>query len=380
MFLLALMLSAVAASASPPPGPSAAPPPPPPALRIKLPAPWEVREQTPQQREESKRRSEKATACRRAFIGQDYLPQPAIWKLSDADTTLYLFGTIHQLPISFDWRSAQMDQIISEAGSLITETGVRKAGGQSSMDEWLQKAAAPPPPPIAQRVGGKRRAKWLGMAAMMPETARSRLDSMPSWMAAMTIAIGASRYVIPAMGAGVDDQLEQTFGAAKKPITAIEDSYGVTVGVSRMGPRDQQRMLNEALDEVGHPRTLAERMKSFHQWARGDHSPDRGWTKAEGASSAKVFLRERLLDTRNAAWADTLQRRMSDPGVVLVAVGAGHLAGKGSLLELLAAKGLAAERVSPTGPARSRPAFLPRPTAFADCSRYQFGDMLPHAQ
>ena len=43
---------------------------------------------------------------------------------------------------------------------------------------------------------------------------------------------------------------------------------------------------------------------------------------------------------RNANWAEWLAKRLEEPGTVMVAVGAGHLAGKGSVQELLKAKGL----------------------------------------
>src|SRR5438270_6875574 len=32
---------------------------------------------------------------------------PALWAVSDADTTIYLFGTIHLLPEHYQWRTAK---------------------------------------------------------------------------------------------------------------------------------------------------------------------------------------------------------------------------------------------------------------------------------
>ena len=32
--------------------------------------------------------------------------RPALWAVSDTDTTIYLFGTIHLLPKDIDWRGA----------------------------------------------------------------------------------------------------------------------------------------------------------------------------------------------------------------------------------------------------------------------------------
>jgi hypothetical protein len=45
------------------------------------------------------------------------------------------------------------------------------------------------------------------------------------------------------------------------------------------------------------------------------------------------------------AWAQWLARRLEKPGTVMVAVGAGHLAGRDSVQAMLKAKGLKATRV-----------------------------------
>ena len=52
-----------------------------------------------------------------------------------------------------------------------------------------------------------------------------------------------------------------------------------------------------------------------------------------------------LIDTRNANWVRWLEHRLDQPGTVLVAVGAGHLAGKGSVIDLLQKQGYKVERV-----------------------------------
>ena len=39
-----------------------------------------------------------ATACATAPAAEPKAASPAMWKVADADTTIYLFGTIHLLP------------------------------------------------------------------------------------------------------------------------------------------------------------------------------------------------------------------------------------------------------------------------------------------
>src|SRR6185437_4106899 len=48
--------------------------------------------------------------------------QPALWEVSDADTTIYLFGTIHLLPEDLQWRTAKFDEALNSSQQLVVET------------------------------------------------------------------------------------------------------------------------------------------------------------------------------------------------------------------------------------------------------------------
>src|SRR6476661_10907873 len=50
------------------------------------------------------------------------LAKPALWEVSDADTTIYLFGTIHLLPSDLKWRTAKLDQALTSSQELVVET------------------------------------------------------------------------------------------------------------------------------------------------------------------------------------------------------------------------------------------------------------------
>ena len=56
-------------------------------------------------------------------------------------------------------------------------------------------------------------------------------------------------------------------------------------------------------------------------------------------------LVEALLTGRNRKWAEWIGNRLEEPGTVFLAVGAGHLAGEGSVQDQLSANGIAAERL-----------------------------------
>jgi uncharacterized protein YbaP (TraB family) len=52
-----------------------------------------------------------------------------------------------------------------------------------------------------------------------------------------------------------------------------------------------------------------------------------------------------LLNRRNANWSRWVRQRMDAPGSVMVAVGAGHLAGPNSLVDMLQRGGLTVRRL-----------------------------------
>ena len=77
------------------------------------------------------------------------------------------------------------------------------------------------------------------------------------------------------------------------------------------------------------------------------------WKKGDAEELARIMnkdedepaLMEKLLYARNRTWAQWIRARLEKPGTVFVAVGAGHLAGAGSVQDDLGKMGIASSRV-----------------------------------
>ncbi len=48
--------------------------------------------------------------------------EPGLWKIADADTTIYLFGTVHILSKDIEWRGEKFDTAWDEASVVYFET------------------------------------------------------------------------------------------------------------------------------------------------------------------------------------------------------------------------------------------------------------------
>ena len=262
---------------------------------------------------------------------------PALWKFGDADTTIYLFGTIHALPEGFAWRDRQIETLIERADTLVTETKI---------DDNPATIAAlfPPPdptlPPIADRVPAKSRQPLIDLIgkAGLPMAA---LDQMPTWQAAFQMMGAMMRDLGAERGAGVDQVLTPRFAGNDKKIEALETASQQLALFAGLSEADQREFLASIVDGRGEAKKDYARM--LRAWGKGDD-------KAIAAAFDKdedmtPHLRDILIKQRNAAWTTWLKARLGTPGTVFVAVGAGHLAGPLSVQKMLADQGVKVERV-----------------------------------
>jgi uncharacterized protein YbaP (TraB family) len=90
------------------------------------------------------------------------------------------------------------------------------------------------------------------------------------------------------------------------------------------------------------PELRAQLDQMVGQWLAGDAA---GLAEMMNAQETDPTLYRRLITDRNATWAVWIDDRLDRPGTVFMAVGAGHLAGRGSVQDQLRARGIPSGRV-----------------------------------
>src|ERR1700712_589179 len=91
------------------------------------------------------------------------LAHPALWKVSDRDTTIYLFGTIHALPKGVHWFAGPIVTAFNASNELVTEI----AGSDAADVQALTTRIALLPPGQSLRDGlsaGDRKAFEAALA------------------------------------------------------------------------------------------------------------------------------------------------------------------------------------------------------------------------
>lgn len=255
--------------------------------------------------------------------------RPALWKVFDADTTIYLFGTIHVLPETLKWRTPAIDKAVHDAQELVLEVNDLQDKVQTA-NTFLKLAVTPGLPPVLDRVPADKRA---GLQALMDKTGMpgSVLNQFESWAVAVTLASGMLKDLDVSPEFGVEKQLQASFAKAKKPVSGLETTE-LQLGFFDKLPESAQRtFLSSMVDDASDPEKEFNAMLSA--WSRGDD-------KAIAASfddelKLSPELAQALLYNRNANWKAWIEKRLEKPGTVFVAVGAGHLAGPDSVIAML---------------------------------------------
>jgi uncharacterized protein YbaP (TraB family) len=267
--------------------------------------------------------------------------QPALWVVRDADTTIYLFGSVHELRPDLAWFQGPVRRAFEESDTLVLEL---IAPPEAEVQETLRRTAPPADaPPLPQRLppGYAEKLAAATRAAGYPEGAFDRMDP---WLAATSLSILPLRRTGYSREAGVEAVLTASARRAGKPIEGLETQRDQIGMFDQLPEAEQIAMLTRVLD--GQDAAVDLMRRTAEAWSQGD-TDALAAIVADDLRQTSDAVQQRVLADRNAAWADWIARRMAQPGRVFLAVGTGHLVGRGSLQDALAARGLRVRRLTP---------------------------------
>lgn len=274
------------------------------------------------------------------LAAQPAAARPALWKLADADTTIYLFGTIHVLPPGLKWRDKGIDAAMGQAQSLTLEAVLdQDPGAVATVLTTLGKGTGLPP--LAERVPADKRAMLADLVAKSGFPAPF-LDGLKTWAAAVVLTGVALDQIGLKTGAeGVEPQVTRLFRDAKKPVEGLETAASQLAYFDALPEASQRTFLAAVMEDPKEARADFDRM--VKSWMAGDlRAIEKSFADEPDFTPE---LRGLLIRKRDELWAAALAERLKRPGTVFVAVGAGHLVGPDSVQQMLATKGLKVTRV-----------------------------------
>lgn len=263
--------------------------------------------------------------------------RPPLFALDSGDTRVYLLGSVHVLPDGALPLPAHVEAAYDQASVLAFELDLdlAQAGAAGMM------AAAMDETTIADALTPEQ-SDSLNAALALVGMPAGALDTLEPWFAGMMYGVMALQQSgLPIQQGGVDAYF---FGRAKadgKERLAFETVELQTAAFDDLTTESQVRYL---LSSIGSsPDSLATQFADLvDAWASGDDDRLAAMMN-DGMSQPEVF--ESLLTVRNRAWVPQIESLLAGDETALVVVGAGHLVGEGSVVDLLRRAGYTVERL-----------------------------------
>jgi uncharacterized protein YbaP (TraB family) len=276
---------------------------------------------------------------------------PAMWRVSDADSSIHLFGSIHMFIREVDWRTPEFDAALAKADLVYFEMVFDEAAyatiGRMTLVEGRLRDG---------------RTLWDVLTGEQAEIVRHAIasagldplafDYMQPWMAELMLSGGG----MPDAKAGVEIQVDAEVPAERKRgLETAEEQMGFFASVSEA---DQVANLVSTAEQLSmvDGREVIEQLTDA--WASGDVSELDILNREElGGGDARFDL---LITRRNERWIGELKTLLANNDDAMVIVGAGHLVGDGGVPALLRRAGYTVERIGDVPAAKPHAAPDPR--------------------
>lgn len=290
-------------------------------------------------------------ASAKAAATHDAIQRPLLWKVSDADNSVYLLGSFHLLKADDYPLPVEVDRAFDDAESLLFEVDPREMNSPETIAaarkymayESGNSLSTVLPKPTLEKLDNVLGAGGGSVQAM---------EQSEPWVVSLGLIIGVTQTLGFKAELGLDRNLMERAAKAGKPTAGLETVDAQLRALDSVPYAEQTQGLDEFLDD---PMKAARQIQDMHAWWRsGDVS--RLDSKMRVDMATKTPISYKLLDVdRNDAWLPLIEQRLtgSTQDDTLVVVGSLHLLGKDGLVEKLRAKGYKVERICDTCEASS---------------------------
>lgn len=263
---------------------------------------------------------------------------PAMWEVSDADSKVWLFGSMHALPEGVEWRTPLLDEKLATAELVYFEADIGPLGMVGILLKSLMLGFAGAEKPWTERLTPAENATIT--RAITPLGLKlSDLGAYPPWVAQTVIDDKVLRETGFDVERGADAVLQ---GELPKERKAYFESAGEQMDM--MSAEGERAQIDRLLRDIANLRQLPSDLRALENaWSSGDvggliH-------EVETDPSIDAAFQQSMLVDRNFSWVSKIKELLAQNQQDLIIVGAAHLAGEQSVTAALEAAGFTVERI-----------------------------------
>ncbi len=260
---------------------------------------------------------------------------PPIWLIEGEDTRIYLFGG--GPPPREPWSSPRIEELVPGCDVFWNEVPpVGPEGPAVALQYGIDREA-----PLATWLTADELA-CVHAAAAGAGVAAALLAPLRPWLAAQVLKIAAETRAGLRTENSAEVRLAEVAEAAGLEVRSEFATVEALFTDFSSWPRDVevQRLLSTVAEVEAGVDTLT---AMWEAWNAGDFGDINRWARSFEQEYPALY--EHLVVQRNRAWIERIRAGLSLRTSSFIVVGSAHLAGRGSVLELLNEAGIGARRV-----------------------------------
>ncbi len=269
---------------------------------------------------------------------------PALWKVTDKDSTLYLFGTVHILPKDTHWQRRDLLTAFGEVGNVWFETPDDDKSALKATLLQREYGLYPSGKRISDMLDGADLNR-LTAAAYNVKIPLQSLQSFKPWLVGDLLVAATVDKIGMSYDNAPDIWLREKAKAEHKSIHALDDVETYFKAVGGQPEIIQLKALKATLDKFDQ---LEQNLIDVNAaWIIGNIDRlERELLRPAQEKSPEIY--KALFTDRNRTWTQKLDTFLKGDTDGLVVVGIGHLIGDDGLPKRLEDLGYKVERVRRT--------------------------------
>ena len=265
-----------------------------------------------------------------------------MWRVTDPDSEIFLFGTFHVLPPNIEWTSAAFDAAMKGSETTIIEADTSSPLAADAIRNAVGKFGLNPPGVTLTETLGEERAKKFTALATELGAPMSALEPMRPWLALISL----TQVVFQQSGfdptEGVEAAVLEQAALEGDSIDYFETAAEQIELLASLDGDDMLANFDTTIDQFADFDAITARL--LEAWRLGDiEGIEEDIINPLRETSPGAY--ELLFAQRNTSWTNRIEEIMAGKGDYFIAVGAGHLVGDDSVVNMLRTKGYAIERV-----------------------------------
>lgn len=270
-------------------------------------------------------------------------PKPLLWKVSDADNSIYLLGSFHLLKDSDYPLADSTYAALEDAERVVFELAPAEMNDPALGQKMGAAAMRTDGTTLQQSVPEET---WNQLLAFTIKRGMpiANLQRFEAWFVGLIVSLTEMQALGLDPEKGLDKHFAERAAEAGKPVSGLETGDQQIALFDGMDATQQLQYLQDTLSELANVEAEIDRMHGL--WRSGDGQALYAATGAEMKAEYPA-LYQRINVDRNRAWLPRLAGMLddSDSDDTLVVVGALHLLGDDGVLAMLKAKGYQVERL-----------------------------------